>query len=562
MIGHRRFRPRDFGYSWIAASEDPENDAVPIKKEDDDNIEISHISSSTAKKEDPLPHNRNTSRLENDSISLQKKENHDNNKNDDNHIDDERYVYRPPKRNRGMESSLSSSSSLIATTKHPGGVDLFCCCGAVGCCSVILCSIVGGILLVYAKYRHDVSDETAEEWQLTGSILFILASGVCLCSCCCLCLGCLAGFSSETNHHPDATGVHPHPHFSHPVKEVKLQLRRLNGRYEKNSIRDEEILQSLRLDVVGHMKEVKEAQKKQIQQQVEREKESRKELERRVKKDLEAGVTVKDVRQKYRPIVFYIVFEGDMLVSSLELLRKQVSLVVNLAKPGVDQCVVTVTSPGGAVSQYGLAASQLARLRKAGITLIVCIDTVAASGGYMVAAVADKIYAAPFAIVGSIGVVTKVPNVQRFLAEHKIDAYLMTAGKYKRTIDIIGDVTEEGKAKLTEELNDIHIAFQDHIAFARPNLAECMEDVATGEHWLAVQAKEKGLVDEIMTSDEYLESVCETCDIIEILEKKPRSTLWGHQAKDAIVETIQNATEKFGQSTTEMEYRRPAAMAV
>ena len=223
-------------------------------------------------------------------------------------------------------------------------------------------------------------------------------------------------------------------------------------------------------------------------------------------------------------MVFYISFDGDLLVSGLELLRKQVSLVVNLAKPGRDRCVVAVTSPGGAVSQYGLAASQLVRIRKAGIHLTCCVDTVAASGGYMMASVANEICAAPFAVVGSIGVVTQIPNFQRFLNEHKIDAYLCTAGDYKRTIDVIGEVTEEGKAKMTEQLDDIHAAFKDHVAHVRPKLQRSIEEIGTGEHWLAVQAKEKGLVDEIMTSDECLESLCEDFDIIEILQKihKPK----------------------------------------
>ena len=112
----------------------------------------------------------------------------------------------------------------------------------------------------------------------------------------------------------------------------------------------------------------------------------------------------------------------------------------------------------------------------------------------MMASVADKICAAPFAVVGSIGVVTQIPNFQRFLNEHKVDAYLCTAGEYKRTIDIIGDVTEEGKAKMTEQLDDIHAAFKDHVSLARPKLKDAMEEVGTGEHWLAIQAKEKGQI--------------------------------------------------------------------
>ena len=143
------------------------------------------------------------------------------------------------------------------------------------------------------------------------------------------------------------------------------------------------------------------------------------------------------------------------------------------------------------------------------------------------ASVANEIYAAPFAIVGSIGVVTQIPNFHRFLEKHDVDAYLFTSGKYKRTVDIIGEVTEEGKQKLQEQLDDIHGAFKDHVALSRPKLKESIEDVVTGEYWLAVQAKELGLVDQIMTSDELLDHLVKDKqnDVIEIIQKKDKAHL-------------------------------------
>lgn len=183
----------------------------------------------------------------------------------------------------------------------------------------------------------------------------------------------------------------------------------------------------------------------------------------------------------------------------------------------------------------------------------------------MMSSVANTLYAAPFAIIGSIGVVTQVPNVQRLLEHHKIDAYLMTAGKHKRTIDLIGEVTEEGKAKLKEELEDIHIAFQDHVAFTRPSLASTMADLATGEHWLAVQAKEKGLVDDIMTSDEYLESLCETYDLIEIVQHKKK-----RRGYSSLLQDLRGAVQSVGAVAERcvalmekgIEQRPPVPMAV
>ena len=194
-------------------------------------------------------------------------------------------------------------------------------------------------------------------------------------------------------------------------RDIKVQLRRVNGRYEKAEI----AINKIHLNVIGEMKEVKEALKKEEKARKDEEKKKQKELEDRVKVDLGAGMSTQNMRRNYRPIAFLVRFHGDMMLSSMELLRKQVSIIVNCGRAGVDRAIVVVTSPGGAVSPYGLAASQLVRIRKSGIELIVCVDTVAASGGYMMASVGDRICAAPFAIIGSIGVVTQVPNFQKFL---------------------------------------------------------------------------------------------------------------------------------------------------
>mmetsp|Transcript_27316 Transcript_27316/g.48323 ORF Transcript_27316/g.48323 Transcript_27316/m.48323 type:complete len:540 (-) Transcript_27316:669-2288(-) len=453
------------------------------------------------------------------------------------------YKYQPAKFYRGGESFVVSDDALGGMSVN--GLE---CLGAICCCFTAALVTAGGIIIAYEQYKGELS-------LFVGVILLVLAAGTCLCSCCALCIGTSTDGFDLGSGSGDSKADPNH-------REVKVRLRRLNDRYEKGCMKAEDTLGRVRLDVVGHIKEVKEAASKEAKEKKESEKKNREELEKRVKKDIEAGIPVKTIRQKYRPVTFYVEFHGDPFVSKLELLRKQVSLVVNLGRPGHDQCVVAITSPGGGVSQYGLAASQLVRIRKAGIQLIVCVDSIAASGGYMMASVADKICAAPFAVVGSIGVVTHIPNVQRFLNEHKIDAYLMTAGNYKRTIDVIGEVTEEGKAKLTEQLDDIHIAFKDHVALSRPKLREKIEEVGTGEHWLAVQAKEKGLVDEIMTSDEYLESISEDYDIIEILEKQQRRSGMMRVLGDnmnaavsrinAVIDNLRSTAEAPGMSPTPM----------
>jgi hypothetical protein len=192
-------------------------------------------------------------------------------------------------------------------------------------------------------------------------------------------------------------GMSDHDSSSLDPDEIKLKFKRWNDRYEKV----EHGLESVRLNVLGSsngMKAIKEAEKKELAEQKKEETLKRQALEKRVQLDLEAGLSVKNIRHNYRPVAFLILFDGDtMLEHAMELLRKQVSIVVNTGRPGVDQAVIVLTSPGGSVSAYGLASSQLIRIRKAGIQLVVCVDTVAASGGYMMASVADTICAAPFA---------------------------------------------------------------------------------------------------------------------------------------------------------------------
>lgn len=182
-----------------------------------------------------------------------------------------------------------------------------------------------------------------------------------------------------------------------------------------------------------------------------------------------------------------------------------------VAKPQ-DQVVVRLESPGGVVHGYGLAASQLQRLREKQIPLTVAVDKVAASGGYMMACVADKIVAAPFSIIGSIGVVAQIPNFNRFLKSKEIDIELHTAGQYKRTLTLLGENTEEGRQKFREDLNETHHLFKDFVHRMRPALD--IDQVATGEHWYGTQAQEKGLVDEVGTSDDLLLNLMEGRELV------------------------------------------------
>ena len=199
--------------------------------------------------------------------------------------------------------------------------------------------------------------------------------------------------------------------------------------------------------------------------------------------------------------VFVLDFEGDVMATAVSSLREEISAITAVARPE-DEVVVRLESPGGAVSHYGLAAAQLQRLKDKKVKLTVCVDRVAASGGYLMACVADRIVAAPFAVVGSIGVVAQVPNVHRLLKKYDVDFEELTAGEFKRTVSVFGEITDKGRAKFTEQLEQTHGLFKDFVKAQRPKLD--LAKVATGEHWLASTGLELGLVDQLGTSDEYL----------------------------------------------------------
>lgn len=234
-----------------------------------------------------------------------------------------------------------------------------------------------------------------------------------------------------------------------------------------------------------------------------------------------------------KPRVWVIDFKGSMDAHEVASLREEVTAVLTVAT-AQDQVVVRLESPGGVVHGYGLAASQLQRIREKKIPLTVAVDKVAASGGYMMACVANKIVAAPFAILGSIGVVAQIPNLNRFLKNKDIDVELHTAGQYKRTLTLLGENTEEGRQKFREELNETHLLFKDFVKEMRPTLD--IDQVATGEHWYGSQAQEKGLVDEVGTSDELLLGLMDDRDVISVRymqRKKMMDRFTGSAAESA-----------------------------
>ncbi|MBI6528020.1 protease SohB [Proteus vulgaris] len=202
-----------------------------------------------------------------------------------------------------------------------------------------------------------------------------------------------------------------------------------------------------------------------------------------------------------KPCLYVLDFNGSMDAHEVGALREEISAILSVAQTG-DEVLLRLESPGGMVHGYGLAAAQLTRLKEKGIKLTAVVDKVAASGGYMMACVADKIVAAPFAIIGSIGVVAQIPNIHRLLKKNDIDVELHTAGEYKRTLTLLGENTEEGREKFKQDLNETHLLFKAFVHKYRPQLD--IDSVATGEYWYGTEALNKGLIDEVGVSDDWL----------------------------------------------------------
>jgi len=217
--------------------------------------------------------------------------------------------------------------------------------------------------------------------------------------------------------------------------------------------------------------------------------------------------------------IYVLDFDGDIKASAVDSLRHEITALLAVARP-TDEVVLRLESGGGMVHSYGLAASQLARIRDAKIPLTVCVDKVAASGGYMMACIGDKILSAPFAVLGSIGVVAQLPNIHRLLKKNNIDVEVLTAGEHKRTLTILGENTEQGRAKFLEDLQTTHDLFKQFVVQYRPQLD--INSVATGEVWLGTDAQQQQLVDQLQTSDEYLSACAANADLyaLEFVQKK------------------------------------------
>ena len=305
-------------------------------------------------------------------------------------------------------------------------------------------------------------------------------------------------------------------------KRGAIKVTRLNEHFE-------ELREALREAVLDKdsLKTVHKDEKKQA-------KSEQKELKAARKKDKSSVEAHADPGHEKKRI-YVLNFKGNIAADAVVCLREEISAILSLATPA-DEVVVRLESPGGMVHAYGLASSQLLRLKNAKVPLTICVDKVAASGGYMMACLADKLIAAPFAIIGSIGVIVQLPNFHRVLKKHDVDYEMISAGEFKRTLTTFGEITDKSREKVQEDVQIIHDIFKTWVKEHRASVD--IDKVATGETWLGSQAKEKYMVDDIRTSDECILQACESAEVFEV-EYEVRKSI-----QDKLGKVLENSFEK------------------
>ncbi len=305
-------------------------------------------------------------------------------------------------------------------------------------------------------------------------------------------------------------------------KSGDLKVTKLNENYDAAK----ELLEGELVDK-KHLKQLHKDKKKQ-------EKITAK-ADKKAKKD-----NPKKALEETKKRLFVLDFDGDIQASATQALRREITAVLSVATEK-DEVVVRLESGGGVVHGYGLAASQLQRIKDANLPLTICVDKVAASGGYMMACVADKIIAAPFAILGSIGVVAQIPNIHRLLDKSLVDVELHTAGKYKRTLTMIGENTDEGREKFKQDLEDTHVLFKEFVSSARPVID--IDAIATGDVWYGSQALKNNLIDQVSTSDAYLVSHFDSADVVSIRYQAPKKL--AEKLGFSVLSAVEEKTSKW-----------------
>jgi len=160
--------------------------------------------------------------------------------------------------------------------------------------------------------------------------------------------------------------------------------------------------------------------------------------------------------------------------------------------------VLRIDSPGGTVVAAQEVFAAVTRLREeTGKTVVASMADVGASGGYYIACAADRIYANPGTITGSIGVIMEFPNVKELFGKIGITATTIKSGEFKDTGNALRDMTPREREVLQELIDDVYGQFVQAVSKGRDMTPDAVREIADGRIFTGRQAQDLGLIDEL-----------------------------------------------------------------
>jgi len=234
--------------------------------------------------------------------------------------------------------------------------------------------------------------------------------------------------------------------------------------------------------------------------------------------------------------VAVVELEGT-IVDVDDLLRE---LKAHRDNPQVKAVVLRINSPGGVVGPTQELHAAVMRLREAGKPVVASLGAVAASGGYYVAVAADKIYANPGTLTGSIGVIFQLPNVDGLMKKVGVDYVVVKAGRYKDIGNIARPMAPEERRILQSLLDDVHAQFIAAVATGRKLDRTEVVGFADGRIVSGAQAKDLHMVDALGGLEEALDGAA----ILAGLPRPPK--VIGPRRKLSIMELLRNQLDLRG----------------
>jgi len=225
-----------------------------------------------------------------------------------------------------------------------------------------------------------------------------------------------------------------------------------------------------------------------------------------------------------------ITFQGSSLVSGATITPELVKGHLSRAEvdPAVKAIVIRVDSPGGTVPACQEILEEIERVKEEK-PVVVVMENMAASGGYYISAGADRIVASPVALTGSIGVISRVMNVEELYEKLGIEVQTFKGGRYKDMYSGLRELKEEEEEIMQRLVDEYYEHFVGVVAAGRGLSTEEARDLATGQLYTGAEAERLGLVDKLGGLDTAVDLALELAGLeaarVEHY-RPPRASLW------------------------------------